>query len=124
MEFLNKIKSYLGIESNPNEFYQNCKIEKVEWWLAWCSFYPELYWARLRTFSNGKADLLFQAENKAYGFENKEYAEYFLSEDEFTSFENLDDEDKKDLEIPSNVFIEIPNWANKEVGNFEYIGKY
>jgi hypothetical protein len=112
------------IGSERNEFYQNFKVEKVEWWYSWCHEYPNLFWARLRTFSNGKADVLFQDENKTYGFENEEYAGYFISEDEFSRFEHLDDEDKKDLQIPLDIVIETPDWGNKEVRNFEYIGNY
>lgn len=81
-------------------------------WLG-VSEYPNLYWARLRKFSNGKVDVLFQDENKSYGFESEEYAGYFLSEDEFITFENMDEEDRNDLQIPQNVLIETPNWGNK-----------
>lgn len=124
MSLLNSIKNFVFESPEKKEFYQNNKVEKIEWWISWCHEYPNLFWTRLRVFSNGKADVLFQDENKTYGFENEEYAGYFISGDEFMRFHNLDDEDKKDLEIPLNISIEAPNWENKEVENFEYIGKY
>lgn len=105
-------------------FYENNKVEKVEWWLAWCNLYPNLYWARLRIFTDGKVDVLFQDEDKSYGFDNKDSASNFLCEDEFTSFRDFDEEDREFLEIPLDVFIQTPNWINKEVNFFEYIGNY
>jgi hypothetical protein len=124
MSILDSIKNQLGIQPIANVFYLDCRIEKVEWWLSWCHEYPNLFWARLRIFSNGKADVLFQDENKTYGFENEEFAGYFISQDEFSKFENIDEEDRNGLEIPEDALIEIPDWENKEVENFEYIGKY
>ncbi len=124
MSLLKKLQAESEIELTDIKFYQNCEVEKVEWWLADCSYYPDLYWARLRTFSNGTADVLFQDENKAYRFENAEYAGYFIREDEFSRFQDLDEDDRNDLKIPIEMLIETPNWTNREVGNFEYIGKY
>ena len=124
MSILESIKNQFKIKLGAKEFYNNCEVEKVNWWLSYCHNYPEFYWARLRTFSNGKADVLFQDENKAYGFDNEEYAGYFISEDEFSPFENINEDDRNDLEIPKEYVIEIPIWESKEVENFEYIGKY
>ena len=123
MSIFNSSKNQLGINLTAREFYLDNKIEKVEWWLSWCHEYPDLFWARLRRFSNGKADILFQDENKAYGFENEEYAGYFISQDEFSKLENIDEDDRKDLEIPQDIVIEMPDWENREVKDFEYIGK-
>lgn len=106
------------------EFYQDLKIVEIEWWYACYLKYPDLFWARLRKFSNGKADVLFQGEDKSYGFENDEFAGYFLSEDEFSTFEDIDEDQKNDLKIPTGVLIKTPDWGNKEVKNFEYIGTY
>lgn len=124
MSLFNSIKNIFGTWSISSWFYQNSKVEKVEWWLAWCNYYPDLFWARLRVFSNGRADVLFQDGDKTYGFDKKEYAEYFLSEDEFFLFQNLDKEDKKFLEIPPDFSLELPNWTDKEVKEFRYIGNY
>lgn len=124
MSILDSIKNQLGLKPTAKEFYQNCEVIKVQWWLSWVNEYPDLYWARLRTFSNGKADVLFQDESNSYGFDNEEFAGYFISEDEFIRFENIDEEDKNDLEIPKEVLIETPDWRDKEVKNFEYIGTY
>jgi len=124
MSILNSIKNQFGMKPTSDDFYRECKIQKVEWWLSWCHEYPDLYWARLRKFSNGKADVLFQDENKVYGFESEESAGNFISQDEFSKFENINEEDRHDLNIPRNFSIKIPDWKNREVKNFEYIGKY
>jgi hypothetical protein len=71
---------------NKHSFYEGKTLTKVEWWLSYCSEYPDLLWARLRVFSDGSADAAFE-ELKVYGFDSREYASYFLSEDEYTSFE-------------------------------------
>jgi hypothetical protein len=124
MPILNSIKASLRFKSPVEWFYQNAEIVKVEWWLSWCHEYPDLFWARLRIFSDGKADVLFQDGNKLFGFDNEEYAGYFVSEDEFGKFENLDEEDKTFLKIPKDTNIQTPIWKNNEVKNFIYIGKY
>lgn len=121
---LNSIKNTILGNSEKHEFYKNCVVEKVEWWLMDCCYYPELFWARLRIFSNGTVDVMFQDENKAYGFENKYEAEFFLVDDEFRTFHDMDDEDKEFIKIPLNTSIETPNWENNEAKDFEYIGKY
>lgn len=124
MSILKSTKTQFEIKPTAKEFYFNCEIEKLEWWLSWCHEYPDLFWARLRKFSNGKADVLFQNENKAYGFDSEEFAGYFIAEDEFSKFENIREDDRNDLEIPKDVLIETPDWGNKEVKDFEYIGTY
>jgi hypothetical protein len=122
MSILYSFKKQPVIKVTAEEFYQDFDVVKIQWWLADCSYYPDLYWARLRIFSNGKADVLFENEEVMYGFENEEFAGYFIAEDEFSKFENIDEDDRNDLEIPKDAVIESPNWENKEVNNFEYIG--
>jgi hypothetical protein len=109
---------------DKSDFYRNVQVINVEWWLSWCHEYPDLFWARLRVFSDGKADVSFQDENKNYGFNSEEFAGRFLNEDEFSLFENMDEEDMKDLETPLDVEIEKPNWAEKSFEEFIYIGDY
>ena len=119
------IKNQLKSQPTSEGFYCDSKVEKVDWWLSWCHQYPNLYWTRLRKLSNGKADVLFQDENKIYGFETAEFAGHFISEDEFSRFdESFDEEDKDFIEIPKEIQIQKPIWENKEVNDFEYIGKY
>lgn len=118
------IKDAPEIKTWAELFYQDAKVIKIEWWYSDCNEYPDLFWARFRKFSNGKADVLFQGEEKSYGFENDEFAGYFLSEDEFNTFEDIDEDQRNHLKIPAGVLIETPDWENKEVNNFEYIGTY
>jgi hypothetical protein len=124
LSLLETIKSIFVVNAKQKEFYSNVEVEKVEWWISDCFEYPNLYWARLRVFSNGKADVLFQDKEKAFGFDGIQSAGFYLSEDEFTGFDRLDEEEKADLRIPKDLFVNYPNWANKEVRKFEYIGNY
>ena len=109
---------------NKSDFYKNPQPFKIEWWLSSCHNYPDLYWARLKVFSDGKADVAFQDENKVYGFTKREYAEYFLGEDEFWAFNRIDEDDKKELEIPLDIEIKLPAWSAKIFEEFIYIGEY
>lgn len=124
MSILNSIKSRFVTKLTSKEFYQGCEVEKVQWWLSYCHEYPDLFWARLRKFSNGKVDVLFQDEGISYGFDNEEFAGYFISEDEFSKFENIDKKDRNDFKIPEGVLIETPDWKNKEVIDLKYLGTY
>ena len=124
MSILDSIASSVRFKSPIEWFYQNAKIVEVQWWLSWCHLYPNLFWARLRVFSDGKADVLFQNENKLFGFDNEESAGNFISEDEFKDLKSLDEEDRKFLEIPKDTEVQTPIWENKEVKYFKYIGKY
>jgi len=125
MSISESIKNQLGIKLTVKEFYKNCKVKKVNWWLSYCHSYPDFYWARLRTFSNGRVNVLFQDEDKTYGFDNERFAGYFISEDEFIEHnENFDEEDREFIETPKNFVISLPNWADRETKTFKYIGKY
>ncbi len=125
MSILELIKNQFKIKPTAKEFYNNSEVKKINWWLSYCHEYPEFYWARLRTFFNGKADVLFEDEYIIYGFDNNEFAGYFISEDEFIEFdENFDEEDKKFIVVPKDFIIELPDWAEREVEDFKYIGKY
>jgi hypothetical protein len=94
MSILESIKNQFKLKPTAKEFYNNCQVEKVNWWLSYCHNYPDFFWARLRLFSSGKADVMFQDENIIYGFDNEEFAGYFISEDEFIEFnENFDEEE-------------------------------
>mgnify|MGYP000132629023 CR=1 FL=1 len=99
MSFISKLKN--KFQDKPNIYipYEDQKVIVIKWWLH--DYAPtDLFWARLRTFSNGKTDVLFENEDKLYGFESEEYAGYFLSADEYMPFNKLDEEDLIDLEIP------------------------
>ncbi len=78
MSIIDSIKDKFNLKTSAEDFYSNSEIVETEWWLSWCHEYPNLFWARLRKFSNGKADVLFQDENKIYGFESAEFAGYFI----------------------------------------------
>lgn len=121
-KFWRKGDSFNTIPSS--QFYDHISLVKVEWWLSWCHEWPELYWARIRHFSDGKADVLFQDETKLFGFDDLDSSRNFVSEDEFSNLEHMDVEDLRDISIPEDTVIETPNWESKQEFAFEYIGKY
>ncbi len=123
MSIFNLIKTYFESEPTIYTPYKDQEVIEIKWWFH---DYADsiFYWARLRVFSNGQTDVLFENEDKLYGFENEEFAGYFLSEDEYMSFDKLDKEDLIDLEVPKGTILELPKWENKKAKYFEYIGKY
>lgn len=82
---------------------------------------PDL--GRLRIFDDGTADSTFGPREKLYGFESRDYAGYFLSEDEFVCFNRMDAEDEREYGI---VLAEIrpPQWEADPDQQFEYLGTY
>lgn len=107
---------------DKRSFYKNKTLAKVEWWLSYCSEYPNLYWARLRVFSDGSADAAFE-ESKVYGFDRREYASYFLSEDEYKLFDSIDEQDEVDIGV-KKADVSLPSWADDACAEFEYLGRY
>ncbi|MBN3892995.1 MAG: hypothetical protein HWQ43_29015 [Nostoc sp. JL31] len=85
-------------------------IIKENWWLMSCSF-PNLNWARLRTYDDLSAEIL-DCDGSKYTFSNEEEARYFLMEDEFTQFESLDREDEQEIGISLSL-IHIPKGKNE-----------
>lgn len=105
------------------QFYQGKYVVTVEWWLHTCDLPDCLTWARLRVFNDGTADSCFCKHCKLYGFENHDYARYFLSEDEYTCFNNMDEEDQEEYGIEL-VKIQPPTWQEYPNQLFEYLGTY
>jgi len=102
-------------------FYANKTITRVEWWVSYCSEYPDLAWARIRVLSDGSADAAFD-EGTVYGFSNSTYAANFISEDEYWRLESLDNEDLREIGA-EGIELCPPNWRAFG-GSFEYLGKY
>ena len=69
------------------------------------------------------ADSCFEEGGKRYGFENRNYASYFLSEDEYVRFETLDKDDEKEYGIQL-AGITLPEWQDNQEQEFEYFGTY
>ncbi len=91
-------------------------IVKESWWLMYCCF-PNLRWARLQVYTDTSAEVL-DSDGSKFKFQNQEQAQYFLLEDEYISFEKIDQEDEQDLGITLDS-IEIPSGKTYE----ELIGK-
>jgi hypothetical protein len=123
---IQRFRELFGGRSLPQKeaFYLNKSVVTIDWWLAWCNQWPDLYWARIRHFDDGSADVLFQDETKQYGFVDLESAEHFVAEDEFWRFRNLDDEDREFMEVPEGVGMIEPEWFDKTVKGFEFVGRY
>ena len=69
-----------------------------QWWLMWAAF-PDLNWARLRVFDDGKADVL-DCDGRRRTFQGEAQARVSLLEDEYTRLSELSDEDDPDLPVP------------------------
>jgi len=102
-------------------FYDNKTIDHVEWWLSYCSEYPELYWARIRVLSDGCADAAFD-ENTVYGFDSHTCAANFVSEDEYLILESFDDEQRRQIGA-EGIEICPPNWGELDF-KFEYLSHH
>lgn len=102
-------------------FYDGKTVVEVEWWVSYCSEYPDLSWARLRVFSDGSADAAFE-ERKLYGFDSREYAGYFLGEDEYVPFNSMDELAPEIGAKQSDV--SPPSWDDDPHAEFKYLGTY
>jgi hypothetical protein len=105
------------------EFYAGKSIARLEWWLNSCDLPERLVWARLRVFDDGTADACWEEGGRLYGFDAREYAGYFLSEDEYTCFNTMDDADARDWGIRRAV-ITLPSWHDRLDQSFKYYGTY
>ncbi len=115
----NSILRNLALSSHS---YPELTFAKVEWWLSYCSEYPNLAWARLRVFSDGSADAAFE-ESKVYGFDGREYASYFLGEDEYMPFDSIGEQDEADIGM-KKADVSLPSWDDDTRAEFEYLGTY
>jgi hypothetical protein len=67
------------------------------WYLMYSSF-PNLNWARLRVFASGLAEV-FDCDGRTTKFKSRQEAVNWLLEDEFCSFEKLNEEDEAECGI-------------------------
>ncbi|HTF37550.1 MAG TPA: hypothetical protein VK651_04510 [Blastocatellia bacterium] len=104
------------------QFYKDKLVAQTEWWLHSCDL-PELRWGSLRVFNDGTADSCFEEGGKLYRFENRSYASYILSEDEYVRFETLGKDDEKEYGIQL-AGITLPEWQVNQEQEFEYLGIY
>jgi hypothetical protein len=108
-----------GIDAKA--FYSGKTLSEVEWWISSCCEFPELYWGRLRVFSDGTADAAFD-EADVYGFDDPKYAGYFLAEDEYTPLSTLDAQDKANIGAKASE-LTPPTWSDTPT-RFHYLGTY
>jgi hypothetical protein len=121
MKVMSQLRKRFSAIDKPS-FYEGKMLAEVEWWISYCSEYPNLYWARLRVFTDGSADAAFD-ESKVYGFDDRKYADYFLSEDEYMPFASMDEEDEANIGVRKSN-ISPPSWEDDAHAEFEYLGTY
>ena len=121
MKLMSQIRKRFG-SIDKRSFYEGKTLAKVEWWLSYCSEYPDLAWARLRVFSDGSSDAAFE-ESKVFGFDSREDASYLFSEDEYMPFDSMDEEDEADIGAKKSD-ISPPSWDDGAAAEFEYVGTY
>jgi len=68
--------------------------------------------------------VLFQDETKCFGFDNEEFASYFIAEDEFSPLTSLNDDYRRILKVPPGFEVQPPTWESREVDEFKYVGEY
>ena len=121
MKLISKTRKRLR-SVDKHSFYEGKTLAQVEWWLSYCSEYPDLAWARLRVFSDGSADAAFDA-SKVYSFDERRFASFFLSEDEYLPFDSMDEQDEADIGA-KKADISPPSWIDDARATFEYLGTY
>ncbi len=107
---------------SKNEFYGGKSVVAVEWWLHDCDL-PKLTWARLRLFDDGTADVCWEEGTTLYGFDDQQYAGYFLAEDEYRRFAAMDEGDEREYDLKLSE-ITAPSWLDRSDQEFTYVGSY
>ena len=118
---INRVMSLVRPSIDAKTFYADKTIAKVEWWISSCCKFPELYWGRLRVFSDGTADAAFD-EADVYGFDDPKYAGYFLAEDEFIRFARMDAQDEENIGAKA-AELTPPTWSDT-TAQFHYLATY
>jgi hypothetical protein len=105
-----------------DEFYRGKVVVSTEWYLQ-----PDLRetptWARLRVFDDGTADACFDEGDTLHAFDQRDYASYILTEDEYQNFSAMDAEDEAALGIRLSE-LTPPTWADRPDQAFKYWGTY
>jgi hypothetical protein len=104
------------------EFYRGKSLVRAEWWVNASRLPDVIAWARLRVFEDRASDVLFEDGTKVFNFNNEQYGQYFLGEDEFICLSKLDADDEVEYGISLAVLIP-PDWKDDPV-DFEYLGVY
>lgn len=97
-------------------------IAKTTWWLM-CSSFPSLNWARLRESTDGKADIL-DIDGRLLSFDSLEEAKLELLEDEFRLFENLDDDDYREIGLPIGELVPPVAETDAELVQLMYVRRH
>ncbi len=120
MKLLSYVRNQLGF-GDELSFYNGKNVVEVEWWISYACEFPDLCWGRLRTFSDGNSDAAFQ-EKTTYGFDDRENAGYFLSEDEYVPFARLNEGEETLIGAKASQ-MSPPVW-NEMPRRFKYYGTY
>ena len=104
------------------DFYRGKSVKAVEWYLHDCDL-PRLRWARLRVFDDGTADACWERDGKRYGFDSREFANSFLTEDEYIRFGNWDAADEASYGVRM-ADAQVPLWEDRPGQEFDYLGTH
>jgi hypothetical protein len=88
-------------------------VVEEQWYLMDCSL-PNLNWARIRIFQDGVAEV-FDMDGRITRFITAEEAYYFLREDEFVRFDELDDEEVEALRRPLHTITPPKGETDEEI---------
>jgi hypothetical protein len=86
-------------------------------------FLPVIAWARLRVFSDGTADACWDEGTTLYGFDGRDFAAYFLAEEEYSPLAGFDPDDERKYGIPFTA-LRVPFWSDSAERAFKYFGTY
>lgn len=79
------------------------RVVRQDWWLDPTGF-PSLFWARLRVFSDGTAEVL-DLDGVLLQFPSEELARNHLLEDEYERAESIEDEDLEHGGLTRNELV-------------------
>jgi hypothetical protein len=88
-------------------------IIEEQWYLMDCDF-PDLNWARIRVFQDEVAEV-FDMDGRTTRFATFEEAYYFLREDEYVRFDELDDEEAQALRRPLHTIAPPQGKTDEEI---------
>jgi hypothetical protein len=112
IELCHQIQAMAADLCNPEKEIK--VLLKEEWWLDWYvdQQFLDVTWARIQVFSDLSAEV-FDMDGRTMYFEDEALADNELSEDEYRRFDDLDEEDEKDLGV-SLADLEPPVISNKQ----------
>jgi hypothetical protein len=98
-------------------------VARVEWLLRNWELPSKLVWARLRSFSNGSADVCYEEGGPLYGYIDATDAENFLRQGEYWRPSSWSAENEQAFGVRRSELPQ-PAWQDNPDAAFEYVGDY